>query len=1399
MRRIMLLCVLFIFLTVQFVSGDVPYTISYQGILKDSAGDPVSNATYSLTFTLYNAETGGTALWTETHATVQTQNGVFDVILGSVTALTLSFDDPYWLGIAVNTGSELSPRIELTSSAYSFNVRDNAITNSKLADDAVTSAEILDGEVNTADLADDSVTSAKILDGDVGTANLADDAVTSAKVLNNSLQTADIFPDIVSSIDSVVNDGGNIDLVAGQNVTITPDDVNNKITISAVATNYSEGRCIEIDDNEINNIMQIVGDQCVAANFDPLTCTYNLETLLGIHSGDNCIGVSYNDDICEYEITNEMDIDGGLCVDVSYDDDLCIWDITLDLDCLADEIWVRIVEDIAIMIHDSLSTFTVSVDSIFYSEIYVQSVVIGTPETVNPPHWESDGTIRLPNSDGGETTLDHTGMRSDDGAGNVTEVGPGGQTSVDDQGNETSIDAGGLSSRNADDNGHDLNSDGTWQAYRDGQVVAGLDEDGEIFAKSFYVTPDGTFENATLHLTTEGDIELTGDGEILRDGELYFSGGEQDSVFDSEIFVKSVVIGEPDPEYPGGVSPNSPHWQDNGNIHLPSSNGGATDVNGERVRTDDGAGNVTEVEPEGVTTGDGNGNSVSVNSGGTWTATQDDLIVSGLDENGEIFAKSFYVKDPVTGDTLLHVTNTGQIFDANGDPYSVGSEQDSVFNSEVYARSFVVTEDGTMDSATSHMKSDGSFETYGQTSTTRVDGDGARIVDMEDGSSTGFGSNGFSTYNSSQNGHSINKDGTWTAFQNNGIATAGLDSNGEFFAESFYVKDPVSGDTLGHWDGSGNLLLPGLEGQTTILPGEIHIDNFGVDSFFDVFTELDLGIGLQLGNSQQDLFKLNNNSTWTATRGGLLVAGLDGNGEIFAESFFLRNPSTGDTLGHWNDSGNLLLPGLEGQTTILPGEIHIDDFGIDSFFDVFIELDLGIGLQLGNSQEDLFKLNNNSTWTATRGGLLVAGLDGNGEIFAESFFVRNPSTGDTLLHLTDQGDILDSNGDPYFTPADVDSIFDSEVYARSFVVTTDGTPNGTTNAHVTSSGEYEGKGLNLELLTGTARIRTITDTITDMELPTLRIQGESGHTDITPSIRYTYDNMGRLTSADDTNGNIQRYEYDGMNRIIRQSGFSPHRLELKEFPNPDEPNSFTGVTIDGLGKWHTWQQVDSEPTEVAGLDGDGEMYARSFMVINPSDGTTVSHLTNLGGLNLSNELVMQAPDDDNDVPIHWFDGLDVGVGKGIMIDGDLQVQGFIQAENVNRSTSERLLTDPVEIYAPGTVLIIDPDSDKFIPCNAADQSSVIGIVAPGAARNDDGTIQTITYGASTFVDGNEVEIRVKADATYGKIRRGDLLTTSPTVGYAMKAENPRIGAIIGKALDNLDNGRDEIRILVTLN
>ncbi|HPG39391.1 MAG TPA: hypothetical protein PLP19_01005 [bacterium] len=143
MKYLTLKSVLFFILVVIFLEnlclGQIPQTISYQGILSNADGSLVSDGNYTLTFKLYDNATGGTILWSETQ-NISINNGIFNVILGSIDPLSISFNDPYWLGITVGEGSEFIPRVELTSSAYSLNTR-------SVANSAVTGESIANGYV----------------------------------------------------------------------------------------------------------------------------------------------------------------------------------------------------------------------------------------------------------------------------------------------------------------------------------------------------------------------------------------------------------------------------------------------------------------------------------------------------------------------------------------------------------------------------------------------------------------------------------------------------------------------------------------------------------------------------------------------------------------------------------------------------------------------------------------------------------------------------------------------------------------------------------------------------------------------------------------------------------------------------------------------------------------------------------------------------------------------------------------------------------------------------------------------------------------------------------------------------------------------------------------------------
>ncbi|OIO88291.1 MAG: hypothetical protein AUK03_16590 [Anaerolineae bacterium CG2_30_64_16] len=103
-------------------------TITFQGQLTDSAGNPLDGA-YDMRFTIYDAETGGSAAWgAETQIGVQVANGLFVVQLGSVIPLGATVFDggDRWLQIEVWNGAAweaLTPRLVFGSAAYAINAQ----------------------------------------------------------------------------------------------------------------------------------------------------------------------------------------------------------------------------------------------------------------------------------------------------------------------------------------------------------------------------------------------------------------------------------------------------------------------------------------------------------------------------------------------------------------------------------------------------------------------------------------------------------------------------------------------------------------------------------------------------------------------------------------------------------------------------------------------------------------------------------------------------------------------------------------------------------------------------------------------------------------------------------------------------------------------------------------------------------------------------------------------------------------------------------------------------------------------------------------------------------------------------------------------------------------------------
>ncbi len=103
--------------------ASVPWMINYQGRLTDTAGLLVTGS-LTFTFRFYDAATGGNKLWEEkqTVTLASTDNGIFNVVLGAVTALSsVDFNTPMWLSVQISGDTEMTPRQRVTAVGYAIN------------------------------------------------------------------------------------------------------------------------------------------------------------------------------------------------------------------------------------------------------------------------------------------------------------------------------------------------------------------------------------------------------------------------------------------------------------------------------------------------------------------------------------------------------------------------------------------------------------------------------------------------------------------------------------------------------------------------------------------------------------------------------------------------------------------------------------------------------------------------------------------------------------------------------------------------------------------------------------------------------------------------------------------------------------------------------------------------------------------------------------------------------------------------------------------------------------------------------------------------------------------------------------------------------------------------------
>lgn len=148
----------------------------------------------------------------------------------------------------------------------------------------------------------------------------------------------------------------------------------------------------------------------------------------------------------------------------------------------------------------------------------------------------------------------------------------------------------------------------------------------------------------------------------------------------------------------------------------------------------------------------------------------------------------------------------------------------------------------------------------------------------------------------------------------------------------------------------------------------------------------------------------------------------------------------------------------------------------------------------------------------------------------------------------------------------------------------------------------------------------------------------------------------------------------------------------------------------------------------------------------------------------------------------------------IVLDGSL---GDITLEHAD--CAEEFDVADAQIAGPGTVMVLGQHG-HLEESHSAYDTKVAGVVS-GAGDLKPGIVlgrqPSPHQRAAVALAGRAY---CKVDAEHASIEVGDLLTTSPTAGHAMKAADPHraFGAVIGKALRPLPHGQGLIPILIAL-
>lgn len=266
--------------------------------------------------------------------------------------------------------------------------------------------------------------------------------------------------------------------------------------------------------------------------------------------------------------------------------------------------------------------------------------------------------------------------------------------------------------------------------------------------------------------------------------------------------------------------------------------------------------------------------------------------------------------------------------------------------------------------------------------------------------------------------------------------------------------------------------------------------------------------------------------------------------------------------------------------------------------------------------------------------------------------------------------------------------------------------------------------------------------------------------------------MGVLFNLDPTN-HIFNLDVGGQNN-------SQARIHLGDMAEPDNPVTTLGNV--GIGTMNPEAKLDVRGDAKIEKSGSAKLSIRSR-----GNGTQHYSLraTNDNDAAGGRKFIIRNEDQSMDV-------LTINRDGNIDVSGDIRLVGADCAEDF-----DIVATANIEL---GTVMVVTQEG-KLQQSSQAYDKKVVGVVS-GAGNYRPGIVlgQQMDSPESRMPIALMGKVYCQVDADQAPIEVGDLLTTSPTPGHAMKALDPMkaFGAVIGKALGTLDAGKGLIPVLVAL-